>query len=147
MKGLIYVPYFTSTERDLVTSIAQHVLANAGPGETEYPWLCIQGTSPPPSKLKKTKRRRSRTGVTKTGVSKVKRSTLSSKATRGHGIPWRTAARVGSNRHRRNKRTWPFIETQDISKSVEDSERLEEKSEGKSEEHEEESSSLSGKAK
>jgi hypothetical protein len=35
MKGLIYVAYFTSTERDLVTSIAQHVLANAGPGETE----------------------------------------------------------------------------------------------------------------
>jgi hypothetical protein len=31
-------------------------------------------------------------------VYRVKRATLSSKTTRGHGIPWRTAARVGSNR-------------------------------------------------
>ncbi|XP_028392433.1 centrosomal protein of 78 kDa-like [Dendronephthya gigantea] len=123
-------------ERDLITSITQHVLVNAGRGETEYAWLGVQETSPSGSKLKKTKRRRSKTGATKTGVSKVKRSSISIKTTRGHGIPWRTAARVGTNRHKNNTRTWPFTGTQD--RNTEGLKEKEEKTEAEKSELEEE---------
>lgn len=114
-------------DRDLVCSITQHVLVNAGRIETEYPWLATHAPLPGRhNKSKKTKnQRRARSGVTKVGVSKVKKSPSvvrqgysATKVSMTNVGPWRTAARVGPNRHRNIKRAWPYTETQETVTSV-----------------------------
>lgn len=86
-------------DREVFGSLMEQLMINCGESELEYPWLVIR--EPKPGRIRPQKRksaatqqgmRAGRTGVSRSAV-------VVSKKSSGF-IPWRTAARVGKNRHK-----------------------------------------------
>lgn len=87
-------------EREVFGSLMEQLMINTGETELEYPWLVIR--EPKPGRIRPQKRKSTSTNQTqrggRVGVSK-NASVVTKKSSTGF-IPWRTAARVGKNRHK-----------------------------------------------
>jgi len=87
-------------EREVFGSLMEQLMINTGENELEYPWLVIR--EPKPGRLRLQKRKSTSTNQGqrggRVGVSK-NASVVTRKSSAGF-IPWRTAARVGKNRHK-----------------------------------------------
>ncbi|XP_068727831.1 centrosomal protein of 78 kDa-like [Montipora capricornis] len=94
-------------EREVFGSLMEQLMINTGESELEYPWIVIR--EPKPGRIRPRKRGgtfKGKQGLTeqrkgRAGVSK-NASLISKKSSAGF-VPWRTAARVGKNRHKLGK--------------------------------------------
>jgi len=87
-------------EREVFGSLMEQLMINTGESELEYPWLVIR--EPKAGRIRPQKRKSTSTNQAqrggRAGVSK-NASVVTKKSSAGF-IPWRTAARVGKNRHK-----------------------------------------------
>ncbi|KAL9951743.1 hypothetical protein ACROYT_G044467 [Oculina patagonica] len=87
-------------EREVFGSLMEQLMINTGESELEYPWLVIR--EPKPGRIRPQKRKSTSTNQGQRGgrggVSK--NASVLTKKSSGGFIPWRTAARVGKNRHK-----------------------------------------------
>ncbi|CAH3197100.1 unnamed protein product [Porites evermanni] len=96
-------------EREVFGSLMEQLMINTGDTELEYPWLVIR--EPKPGRIRPRKRGGPFKGKTATSqhghrpgrVGLSKNATVVSKKSSAGFIPWRTAARVGKNRHKLGK--------------------------------------------
>lgn len=93
-------------EREVLGSLMEQLMINTGESELEYPWLVIR--EPKTGRIRQRKRggtfKRKTGAMEQLGGRGVSRnaSVLSKKSSAGF-VPWRTAARVGKNRHKLRK--------------------------------------------
>ncbi|KAK2556688.1 Centrosomal protein of 78 kDa [Acropora cervicornis] len=93
-------------EREVLGSLMEQLMINTGESELEYPWLVIR--EPKTGRIRSRKRggtfKRKTGAMEQLGGRGVSRnaSVLSKKSSAGF-VPWRTAARVGKNRHKLRK--------------------------------------------
>ncbi|XP_020624782.1 centrosomal protein of 78 kDa-like isoform X2 [Orbicella faveolata] len=92
-------------EREVFGSLMEQLMINTGESELEYPWLVIR--EPKAGRIRPQKRKSTSTNQAqrggRAGVSK-NASVVTKKSAAGF-IPWRTAARVGKNRHKLGRQT------------------------------------------
>lgn len=90
-------------EREVFGSLMEHLMINTGDSELEYPWLVIR--EPKPGRIKPRKRGgafkgKSTSTQQRGGRTVSKNASVISKKSSAGFVPWRTAARVGKNRHK-----------------------------------------------
>lgn len=107
-------------EREVFGSLMEQLMINSGESQLEYPWLVIR--EPKPGRIRPQKRKSTATqqGM-RGGRNGVSRSAVVVSKKSSGFIPWRTAARVGKNRHklgRQNTQDGSSVKKKKVKSSV-----------------------------
>ncbi|PFX20535.1 Centrosomal protein of 78 kDa [Stylophora pistillata] len=107
-------------EREVFGSLMEQLMINSGESQLEYPWLVIR--EPKPGRIRPQKRKSTATqqGM-RGGRNGVWRSAVVVSKKSSGFIPWRTAARVGKNRHklgRQNTQDGSSVKKKKVKSSV-----------------------------
>lgn len=107
-------------EREVFGSLMEQLMINSGESQLEYPWLVIR--EPKPGRIRPQKRKSTATqqGI-RGGRNGVSRSAVVVSKKSSGFIPWRTAARVGKNRHklgRQNTQDGSSVKKKKVKSSV-----------------------------
>lgn len=107
-------------EREVFGSLMEQLMINSGESQLEYPWLVIR--EPKPGRIRPQKRKSTATqqGIRGGRNGVLRSAVVVSKKSSGF-IPWRTAARVGKNRHklgRQNTQDGSSVKKKKVKSSV-----------------------------
>lgn len=107
-------------EREVFGSLMEQLMINSGESQLEYPWLVLR--EPKPGRIRPQKRKSTATqqGM-RGGRNGVSRSAVVVSKKSSGFIPWRTAARVGKNRHklgRQNTQDGSSVKKKKVKSSV-----------------------------